>query len=120
MAAKHPGEFANENEFQDSVINMAHLFRWKVAHFRPAQTKHGWRTPVSADGKGFPDLILVRDRVVVIELKMPGNKPSPEQEDWLETFRLSGTETYLWYPVDWPKAQGVLQHNAESRALRRS
>jgi hypothetical protein len=58
-----------EAELLDNVIELAHLFGWRVAHFRPAMTKHGWRTPVSADGKGFVDLVLVRDRTIFVELK---------------------------------------------------
>ena len=46
----------SERELQDAVIQLARLLGWRVAHFRPAMTTRGWRTPVSADGAGFPDL----------------------------------------------------------------
>ena len=48
----------NEAEFQRMVIDMAHLFGWRVAHFRKVQTHGRWMTAVAADGKGFPDLVL--------------------------------------------------------------
>jgi hypothetical protein len=95
-----------EEVFQHDVIELAHTLGWRVAHFRPALTKHGWRTPVSADGKGFPDLILVRDRVIAVELKRDHAKGrtkselSVEQEEWLEAFRAAGIEAYCWRPVD--------------------
>jgi len=52
-------------------MDTAQMLGWKVAHFRPmfdAKRKR-WRTPASRDGVGFPDLVLVRDRVIVAELK---------------------------------------------------
>jgi hypothetical protein len=54
-----PGGVVAERDFQSAVVPCARLFGWRVAHFRAAQTKHGWRTPVEADGKGFPDLLLL-------------------------------------------------------------
>jgi hypothetical protein len=69
-----------ESEFLDQVLQYAKLRGWRSAHFRPAKTIDGWRTPVSGDGKGFPDLLLVRgDRVIVAELKVGKNKLTLEQ-----------------------------------------
>lgn len=59
----------SEKAWQSQVLDLARIFGWTVAHFRPAQTSKGWRTPVAADGAGFPDLLLVRDRVLYVELK---------------------------------------------------
>ena len=85
----------------DSVIELAHLFGWRVAHFRPAMTKHGWRTPVSADGKGFPDLVLVRDRVLFVELKSAKGRLSDDQLDWAAALTNAGVEYHCWRPADW-------------------
>lgn len=71
-----------ESDFQRTVIEMAQRLSWRVAHFRPAQTEKGWRTPVAADGKGFVDLVLVRDRVLFVELKTDKGKLSLDQEQW--------------------------------------
>ncbi len=90
----------NETVFQDYVLDRAAEHGWLRAHFRPAETKRGWRTPVSADGKGFPDLVLLRERLIVAELKAKYKKPSREQRQWLDAFRKAGVETYLWYPRD--------------------
>lgn len=87
-----------EREWQKQVIEIAHLFRWKVAHFRPARTNKGWVTPVAADGKGFPDMVLVRDRVIFAELKAVGKYPSPEQRAWRGAIETAGGEYYLWRP----------------------
>lgn len=89
-----------EHEWQKNVIDLAHLFGWKVAHFRPAQTTKGWRTPVAADGAGWPDLVLVRDRIVAAELKREGGKVAPAQQEWLDALQAAGAETHVWRPSD--------------------
>lgn len=34
-----------EAQFQAAVVDLARLAGWRVAHFRPARTSHGWATP---------------------------------------------------------------------------
>jgi hypothetical protein len=94
-----------EEQFYHQVVDLAHIFGWKVAHFRPAQTSKGWRTPVGADGRGFPDLVLAKDSVILFaELKSETGKASPEQGEWLKI--LNG---YLWKPSDIEEIQGILR-----------
>jgi VRR-NUC domain len=102
-----------EQELLDNVLEMARLFGWRVAHFRPAMTKHGWRTPVSADGKGFPDLVLVRDRVIFVELKAAKGHMSPEQLDWMAAFSNANAECHVWRPIDW--LDGTIETALRSR-----
>ena len=67
----------SETAFQQQVIDLAHYTGWVVAHFRAARTEKGWRTPVAADGAGFPDLVLVnrsQKRVLYVELKSEDGK----------------------------------------------
>lgn len=99
-----------EREFQSQVLGLAKIFHWRRAHFRAARTAKGWRTPVEADGKGWPDLTLVKgQRLVFAELKRDGEKPSPEQEAWLEALRrVPGVEVYVWTPKGWPEIERVL------------
>ena len=94
-------ERMSEAQLQAAVIDTARRLGWLVAHFRPARTETGWRTPVAADGKGFPDLVLVRERVVFAELKKATGKVSPEQGRWLEGLLLAGAEICLWTPQHW-------------------
>lgn len=49
---------------------------------------------------GFPDRVLVRERVVFVELKREGGKPSDEQVRWLTGLAVAGAEVYLWRPSD--------------------
>lgn len=74
----------SERAFTAQIIQLAHLYKWRVAHFRPALTQRGrWVTAVQGDGAGFPDLVMVRgDRVIFVELKTAKGKLSEQQERW--------------------------------------
>ena len=63
---------------------------------------------VAGDGVGFPDTVLVRERVVWVELKSDVGKLSDEQEVWRDKLFLAKQEWYLWRPRDWPTIQTVL------------
>lgn len=97
-----------ERDVQATIIDLAHAYGWRVAHFRPARTDKGWRTPVSADGKGFPDLVLVRDRVIFVELKREGEHPRPDQVEWLNGLSRAGAEVYVWTLADFDEAASIL------------
>jgi hypothetical protein len=56
----------SETVFQNDVIIYAHSTGWFVSHFRGVriQRQDGsvyYQTPCSADGKGLPDLLMVRE-----------------------------------------------------------
>lgn len=92
----------SEAQFTAQVIALARLHRWRVAHFRPARTTRGWRTAVSGDGAGFPDLVLVRGGVIlVVELKVGRNTTTADQDAWLAAFRAAGVQAFVWRPADW-------------------
>jgi hypothetical protein len=99
-----------EQQFQQQVLELARLLGWRSAHFRPAQTVRGWRTPVSGDGAGFPDTLLVRrDRLVAAELKSAKGKAAPEQLAWLEALAAAGVECFLWRPDDFDQIAETLR-----------
>ncbi len=74
---------------------------WRVAHTPPIQTERGWRTAVAADGKGFPDLLMVRERVLVAEIKGDGDRLTEEQAAWIAAFASAGVGAFTWTPEDW-------------------
>jgi hypothetical protein len=91
----------SEADFMRQVTDLAEILGWSWAHFRPAETARGWRTPVSGPlGKGFPDLVLVKGpRLIFAELKRDGGKLTPDQER--VAIALGGAATtYVWHPVD--------------------
>lgn len=95
----------DEKALTANVIDVARIFGWRVAHFRSVPVKRGpgvvWQTPVQGDGAGFPDLVLVREEVLWIELKVGGNTLSQLQAEWLEALREAGEEAFVWTDSDW-------------------
>lgn len=91
-----------ESQLQDAVIELARLLGYRVAHFRPAKTEQGWRTPVQGDGKGFPDLVLARPgRLIFLELKSKVGRLTVEQRAWLELLGAAGAEAFTACPDQW-------------------
>lgn len=94
-----------EKDLQKGIIETAHRLGWKVAHFPTSPTQRRgetvWRTSVSADGKGFPDLVLVRERVVFAELKTDRGAKSSDQLWWESDLLNAGAEFHIWRPRDY-------------------
>lgn len=99
-----------ESAFLRQVLDLSRLRGWRSAHFRASRTKRGWRTAVQGDGKGFPDLLLIRPpRLIVAELKLAGKWPSQEQDEWLKAFQFCpGVDAFVWRPSDWEELKKVL------------
>jgi hypothetical protein len=85
---------------QDAIVEAARFNGWVAAHFTPAQIEGRWRTPYAYDTKGFPDLILVRDRLVAVEVKGDGDSLRAEQRTWLMLLDTAAVETHVWTPAD--------------------
>jgi hypothetical protein len=108
----------SEKQFQAKVIDLLHLYKYRVAHFLPAVNLRGqWRTPVAVDGKGFPDLVAVRPdagdgkrigRVLFIELKSERGRLTKEQVEWMRDLGSAGAETYVWKPQDWASIRDII------------
>lgn len=94
----------SEAGFQKAVIDLARLNGWMVAHFRTAMNRDGtWVTPVAADGKGFPDLVLVHPirGVLFRELKTDRGQVSKEQALWINYLGVARANVTVWRPRDW-------------------
>lgn len=106
-----------EDEFQNSVINLAHQFGWLVAHFRGVRIKRRddtvyYQTPVQADGVGFPDLVMVRDgRTIFAELKSEDGRTMPHQWKWLSALADDDrNEVYIWRPSELQDVADILSN----------
>ena len=83
----------SEAAFQAAILKLARSCGWMAFH---AYTMK--RSP-----EGFPDLVLVREAIVVAELKLAGETPTAAQTAWLRAFvRCRHSEVYLWRPEMWP------------------
>jgi len=109
-AATAIASLISERDWMSQVTQAAELLGWSWAHFRPAMTSRGWRTPVSGPmGAGFPDLILCRgDRLVLAELKSQDGRLTPAQRDVLDVLR-PAVEVHVWRPSDLPAVLEVLR-----------
>lgn len=98
-----------EQQWSDKVVDLAHIYGWKCAHFRPCRTQHGWRTAVQYDGKGWPDLFLCNhNQMLFRELKAEGEKLTPEQQNWRDWLLDAGADWRIWEPSDWELVMATL------------
>lgn len=79
--------------------------------------KHGWdfehtfeqRQYARRTGKGWPDLILLRERVVWAEAKSMKGMLSREQREVIARLKAAGQEVYVWKPSDREAMEQVLK-----------
>lgn len=87
-----------EREFQRIVLQLATLRGW-----------HHWHDNDSrGNAAGFLDLVLVRERVIWVELKTEKGRVRPEQAEWIERLRDAGQHVYVWRPSDWEEISVTL------------
>lgn len=91
-----------EAEWQRQVTDLAGIYGWSWAHFRPARTKHGWKVPVSGPlGAGWPDLVLVKhDRIIFAELKRSARDQLRPDQVAVHDLVRGAVEVYVWRPED--------------------
>ncbi len=98
-----------EAPFQKIIIDRAHELNWICAHFRTSLNMRGeHQTAVGADGKGFFDLVLMRERVIYVEVKRQKGVQSDEQKMWAKRAKAAGCEVYLFRPADLELIEQVL------------
>jgi hypothetical protein len=98
-----------EAQFQQAVVDYARLTGWRVVHYRPAMTARGRHvTPVAYDGAGFPDLLLVRERLLAVELKTQTGRLSGRQRLWVDWLQGAEVDVRVWRPDDWPEIERTL------------
>lgn len=88
-----------ESAWQSFVVDFARTTRWLVYHT--------WNSKHSA--KGFPDLTLVRERVVFVEVKSERGRLTPDQIMWRDRLLAADAEWYLWRPSDREEVIRVLR-----------
>lgn len=105
-----------ESDLQQTIIDAAHLFGWRAAHFRTVRIARAngqvyYATPVQADGAGWPDLVLAKPgRLLFVEVKSDKGKLSPEQTAWKVLLEMTGQgEVYTWRPSQWDEIEAVLR-----------
>ena len=87
-----------EAQLQDAIVQLLALYRWRSYHTYDSRRSTG----------GYPDLTLVRDRVIFAELKRAGEDPRPDQVAWLDDLAAGGAEVYLWRTDDLQEVAQIL------------
>lgn len=86
----------NGKQIQDAAVKVARMKGFIVAHFTNVQDARGYyRTSFAYDAKGFPDLVLLGWKLVVVECKGDGDSIRPDQRKWLAGFEQAGIETLV-------------------------
>jgi hypothetical protein len=94
----------SESAFQAQLEHLLRLHGWKYTHFRAAQVRGRWMTPLAGDA-GFPDLVATNgDSVMFIEVKSAIGRLSAGQKAWLNLLSAAGMEVHVWRPADLPTA----------------
>lgn len=88
----------SEAAFQQLVTDLA-----TVCGFRHYHTHDSRRSPA-----GFPDLVLVRERLLFVELKTERGRLRPEQRAWGMSLMLAGQDWRWWKPSDWDEVVATL------------
>lgn len=84
----------SERQFQAAVMEAAAVLGWLAYH--PHDSRHSTA--------GYPDTTLVhvgQRRIVWLELKVGGRKPTPAQIEWGNAIMDAGGEWYCCWPEQW-------------------
>lgn len=99
-----------EADWQQQVIDLAHVLGWKHLHVRRTIGKgNKWVTATNL--KGWPDLFLWHERqqrVIAAELKSEAGTTTPEQVDVLESLTAAGVPCFVWRPSDLEAVRDLL------------
>jgi hypothetical protein len=79
----------SEREWQRTVVDLARQLGWRLTYHTHDSRK---------SAHGFPDLVLVRERILYLELKSEGGKVSPAQQEWLDALNAADGEAYVIRP----------------------
>jgi hypothetical protein len=94
-----PRYFSSERQFQAWVESRAAERGWIAFHDHDSRR----------NAAGFPDLLLIRERVVWLELKWGRGKVRPKQEEFIAALRAAGQEVHVYWPKDIPRILEVLR-----------
>jgi len=102
----------SEANWQRQVIAMAELLGWAVYHVSNVRGRLR-----SGSSVGFPDLVLVRERVVFAELKVGRNRLTDAQCRWRDQLQGALAEWYVWRPEGVDEVQRILEMRRENLAV---
>lgn len=99
----------NHIEWQQQVIDLAHLLGWQHLHVRRTVGRgRQWTTATNV--LGWPDLWLWHPKhgFAAIELKVGRDRAKPEQVEVLRSLERAGAKVLVAYPTDLDDVQALL------------
>ena len=117
-------DFASEEDFQNSIIDLAELLGWKI-YFVPDWI---WRMVVMSMNRhprkgrrwaaaGFPDMVLCKPpRILVWEIKTNKGQVRPPQKEWISALAGCGIEARVVRPKDMDYVISALNNQEEINA----
>lgn len=88
-----------EDQFLEAVAKRARDLGWVLHHDRRSDKA------LQMGDRGFPDLVLARERVLWVELKDETGKLRPEQVEWRDRLIGAGMDWRLWRPREWSSGE---------------
>lgn len=88
-----------EKAFQAQIIKIAKVFGWIVYHTYDSRKCE----------PGFPDLVLVRDKILYREIKTEKGRLTPAQKLWGDKLKSAGADYQVWRPSMTKQIQGELE-----------
>jgi hypothetical protein len=104
----------SETEWQEQVVQLAHLLGWQHLHVRRTIGR-GKKWTTSTNLKGWPDLWCWHPAhgFAALELKVGTNQPTPEQVEVLNSLAQAGAHTMVAYPDDLEVLTDLLRGNGD-------
>ena len=87
-----------EAQFQSQILTAARALGWAAYHTHDSRRS----------APGFPDLVLIKDRIVFVEVKTDKGRVKPEQEEWGRRIVAAGGEWYVYRPKHWKEVLETL------------
>lgn len=97
-----------ERDFQDRVIQWAEIQGWEVFHVADSRKDVGGKLVGDRQARWFPDLVLVRERVLYRELKREGEELSAGQDYYGKRLLAAGADWGVWRPSAWESIRRYL------------
>lgn len=107
LATGLPEDDWDEPRWQRWVVATARANGWTV-RVMDQRNRRGVLHAQSEDQRGWPDLLLVDDRVVWVELKPKGGKLSAMQRDKIDRLVDAGAEVHIMEPSHWGELLALL------------
>ncbi len=92
-------ETVTEKQFMQAVTAEAKRLGWKVFHVHDSRRSES----------GWPDLAMVRERLVLAELKTATGQLSAAQQTWIEALQRADVEVHIWKPNDFERILEILK-----------